>query len=131
MSESHDKSAGEESLAPQQTRIMDKWSYLLAWLGGCVSIGTFAMGSSLVGQLNMLQAVAAREWSEPRLLGARLGQAQRLLVQIGQGLDQRKRAFARRVHQPLVGRAVGHQHGRRHLEQVAGHKTRGRPVLLR
>jgi NCS1 family nucleobase:cation symporter-1 len=54
-----DKAAGEESLAPQQTRIMDRWSYLLAWLGGCVSIGTFAMGSSLVGQLNMLQAVAA------------------------------------------------------------------------
>ncbi len=59
MSESHDKSAGEESLAPQETRIMDRWSYLLAWLGGCVSIGTFAMGSSLVGQLNMLQSVVA------------------------------------------------------------------------
>lgn len=59
MSNSVDKAAGEESLAPQQTRIMDKWSYLLAWLGGCVSIGTFAMGSSLVGQLNMLQAVTA------------------------------------------------------------------------
>lgn len=54
-----DKKAGEESLAPQQSRIMDRWSYLLAWLGGCVSIGTFAMGSSLVGQLNMLQAVVA------------------------------------------------------------------------
>jgi NCS1 family nucleobase:cation symporter-1 len=53
------KKAGDESLAPQTTRIMDKWSYLLAWLGGCVSIGTFAMGSSLVGQLNMLQAVVA------------------------------------------------------------------------
>lgn len=53
------KAAGEESLAPQQTRIMDRWSYLMAWLGGCVSIGTFAMGSSLVGQLNMLQAAVA------------------------------------------------------------------------
>ena len=53
------KQAGQESLAPQDVRIMDKWSYLLAWLGGCVSIGTFAMGSSLVGQLNMLQAVIA------------------------------------------------------------------------
>jgi NCS1 family nucleobase:cation symporter-1 len=59
MSNDVEKAAGEESLAPQQTRIMDKWSYLLAWLGGCVSIGTFAMGSSLVGQLNMLQAVTA------------------------------------------------------------------------
>ncbi|QTQ35419.1 Putative purine-cytosine permease [Aromatoleum petrolei] len=56
---SQHKAAGEESLAPQQTRIMDRWSYLMAWLGGCVSIGTFAMGSSLVGQLNMLQAAAA------------------------------------------------------------------------
>lgn len=57
--EAQHKAAGEESLAPQQTRIMDRWSYLLAWLGGCVSIGTFAMGSSLVGQLNMLQAAVA------------------------------------------------------------------------
>ncbi|NMG74428.1 NCS1 family transporter [Aromatoleum diolicum] len=57
--EAQHKAAGDESLAPQQTRIMDRWSYLLAWLGGCVSIGTFAMGSSLVGQLNMLQAAAA------------------------------------------------------------------------
>ncbi|WP_281915817.1 NCS1 family transporter [Caldimonas thermodepolymerans] len=53
------KAAGEESLTPQHTRIMDPWSYLMAWLGGCVSIGTFAMGSSLVGQLNMLQAIIA------------------------------------------------------------------------
>jgi NCS1 family nucleobase:cation symporter-1 len=59
MSEAPEKAAGDESLAPQQHRIMDRWSYLLAWLGGCVSIGTFAMGSSLVGQLNMLQAVMA------------------------------------------------------------------------
>jgi NCS1 family nucleobase:cation symporter-1 len=59
MSEPHDKKAGEESLAPQETRIMDRWSYLLAWLGGCVSIGTFAMGSSLVGTLNLLQATVA------------------------------------------------------------------------
>lgn len=55
----HKKKPGQESLAPQQIRIMDKWSYLMAWLGGCVSIGTFAMGSSLVGQLNMLQAALA------------------------------------------------------------------------
>ena len=55
----HTKAAGEESLAPQQTRIMGKWSYLLAWFGGCVSIGTFAMGSSIVGTLNLLQATLA------------------------------------------------------------------------
>ncbi len=55
----HGKGLGEESLAPQQTRIMGKWSYLLAWFGGCVSIGTFAMGSSIVGTLNLLQATVA------------------------------------------------------------------------
>lgn len=55
----HDKGLGEESLAPQQTRIMGPWSYLFAWLGGCVSIGTFTVGSGLVGTLNLLQTVLA------------------------------------------------------------------------
>ncbi|HBX56014.1 MAG TPA: transporter, partial [Pseudomonas sp.] len=32
---------------------------MLAWFGGCVSIGTFAMGSSIVGTLNLLQATLA------------------------------------------------------------------------
>ena len=53
------KGLGEESLAPQETRIMDPWSYLFAWLGGCVSIGTFTVGSGLVGTLNLLQVVLA------------------------------------------------------------------------
>lgn len=53
------KAAGEESLAPQQHRIMGRVSYLLAWFGGCVSIGTFAMGSSIVGTLNLLQTCVA------------------------------------------------------------------------
>lgn len=53
------KAAGEESLAPQKHRIMGRTSYLLAWFGGCVSIGTFAMGSSIVGTLNLLQATLA------------------------------------------------------------------------
>lgn len=53
------KAVGEESLAPQQKRIMGRTSYLLAWMGGCVSIGTFTVGSSLVGTLNLLQAVIA------------------------------------------------------------------------
>ena len=53
------KAPGEESLAPQQTRIMGRGSYFLAWFGGCVSIGTFAMGSSVVGTLNLLQATLA------------------------------------------------------------------------
>ena len=50
---------GNDGLTPSVDRIMDNWSYLFAWLGGCVSIGTFAMGASLVGELNMLQAVVA------------------------------------------------------------------------
>jgi NCS1 family nucleobase:cation symporter-1 len=53
------KAMGEESLAPQQTRIMGRVSYLLAWFGGCVSIGTFTMGSSVVGSLNLIQATMA------------------------------------------------------------------------
>ncbi len=53
------KGLGEESLAPQKTRIMGQWSYLFAWLGGCVSIGTFTVGSGLVGTLNLLQTVVA------------------------------------------------------------------------
>lgn len=53
------KSVGQESLAPQTTRIMDPWSYLFAWLGGCVSIATFTVGSGLVGTLNLLQVVVA------------------------------------------------------------------------
>ncbi|WP_022963455.1 NCS1 family transporter [Halopseudomonas pelagia] len=53
------KAPGEESLAPQQTRIMGRVSYLLAWFGGCVSIGTFTMGSSVVGSLNLIQATLA------------------------------------------------------------------------
>jgi nucleobase:cation symporter-1, NCS1 family len=57
--EIHDKPYGEESLAPQEARIMDRWSYFFAWLGGCVSIGTFTAGSSLVGTLNLLQSTLA------------------------------------------------------------------------
>ena len=53
------KGVGDESLAPQQTRIMGRFSYLLAWFGGCVSIGTFTMGSSVVGSLNLIQATLA------------------------------------------------------------------------
>ncbi|WP_325894629.1 NCS1 family transporter [Grimontia sp. NTOU-MAR1] len=53
------KAVGEESLAPQDTRIMGRLSYFLAWFGGCVSIGTFAMGSSIVGTLNLLQTSLA------------------------------------------------------------------------
>ncbi|MDO5621058.1 MAG: NCS1 family transporter [Paracoccus sp. (in: a-proteobacteria)] len=53
------KKLGEESLAPQQERIMGGWSYLFAWLGGCVSIGTFTVGSGLAGTLNLLQVFLA------------------------------------------------------------------------
>lgn len=53
------KAVGEESLAPQKTRIMGKTTYMFTWMGGCISIGTFTMGSSLVGTLNLLQAGVA------------------------------------------------------------------------
>ena len=53
------KAVGQESLAPQTARIMDPWSYFFAWLGGCVSIGTFTVGSGLVGTLNLLQTFVA------------------------------------------------------------------------
>lgn len=48
-----------ESLQPTTRRTMGKTSYFFAWLGGCVSIGTFTMGSSLVGTLNLLQSIVA------------------------------------------------------------------------
>lgn len=46
-------------LLPTDKRIMDKWSYLASFLGGCVSIGTFSTGASLIGVLNLTQAVMA------------------------------------------------------------------------
>ncbi|MBK1698157.1 NCS1 family transporter [Rhodovibrio salinarum] len=53
------KAPGDESLEPQQIRIMGRASYFFAWLGGCVSIGTFAMGASVVETLNLIQATIA------------------------------------------------------------------------
>lgn len=49
----------KEELLPTKTRIMDRISYTAAFLGGCVSIGTFSMGASLIGVLNMTQAILA------------------------------------------------------------------------
>ena len=51
---------GEESLLPQEHRVWDNVSYLFAWIGGCVFIGYFMMGASLVppvGKLNLFQAI--------------------------------------------------------------------------
>lgn len=48
------------SPVPSNKRIMGSTSYLLAWLGGCVSIGNFSLGSNLVdGGLNLVQAIMA------------------------------------------------------------------------
>lgn len=49
----------KEELLPTKERIMDNLSYLAAFLGGCVSIGTFSMGASLIGVLNLTQAIIA------------------------------------------------------------------------
>ena len=46
-------------LLPTKERIMDRISYTAAFLGGCVSVGTFSMGASLIGVLNMTQAIVA------------------------------------------------------------------------
>ena len=56
---SNNNDMSEDCLYPQNERIMGKISYLFAWLGGCVSIGTFTMGSSLIGTINIFQAVIA------------------------------------------------------------------------
>ncbi|MDY0236006.1 MAG: NCS1 family transporter [Gudongella sp.] len=46
-------------LLPTKKRIMGNLSYFAAFLGGCVSIGTFSMGASLIGVLNLTQAIVA------------------------------------------------------------------------
>lgn len=48
-----------EDLQPTKTRIMDNFSYWASFLGGCVSIGTFSMGASLIGALTVTQAILA------------------------------------------------------------------------
>ncbi|MGL5259037.1 MAG: NCS1 family transporter [Lachnospiraceae bacterium] len=48
-----------KELLPTKERIMGVGSYTAAFLGGCVSIGTFSMGASLIGVLNLTQAVVA------------------------------------------------------------------------
>lgn len=49
----------DKDLLPPEKRIMGKFSYLLSFLGGCVSIGTFSMGASLIGQLTVMQSIIA------------------------------------------------------------------------
>lgn len=54
------KGLGEESLEPQSERTLENFSYLMAWIGGCVFIGYFMLGATLVppvGQMNLVQAV--------------------------------------------------------------------------
>jgi len=46
-------------LRPTTERIMDPLSYGASFLGGCVSIGTFSMGASLIGVLTVTQAILA------------------------------------------------------------------------
>lgn len=62
MSETNTRGVAEDTLAPipDHKRILNIPSYLFAWLGGCVSIGTFTLGSSVVETgLNLIQAGAA------------------------------------------------------------------------
>jgi len=46
-------------LQPTNERIMGSLSYTASFLGGCVSIGTFSMGASLIGVLTIPQAIIA------------------------------------------------------------------------
>lgn len=48
-----------EDLRPTEERIMDPLSYGASFMGGCVSIGTFSMGASLIGVLTVTQAILA------------------------------------------------------------------------
>ncbi len=48
-----------EDLLPTKKRIMDPLSYCASFMGGCVSIGTFSMGASLIGVLTVTQAILA------------------------------------------------------------------------
>lgn len=49
----------EKDLLPTEDRIMDRVSYAASFMGGCVSIGTFSMGASLIGALTVTQAILA------------------------------------------------------------------------
>jgi NCS1 family nucleobase:cation symporter-1 len=53
------KAKANPELLPTSERIMGRGSYAAAFLGGCVSIGTFSMGASLIGVLNIVQAVSS------------------------------------------------------------------------
>lgn len=60
------KFIGKETLLPQNVRVMDSKAYAFAWIGGCVFIGYFMLGASLVppvGQLNLLQAIVCISFS--------------------------------------------------------------------
>lgn len=49
----------DPDLQPTKERIMDPLSYGASFMGGCVSIGTFSMGASLIGALTVPQAILA------------------------------------------------------------------------
>ena len=49
----------DPDLQPVKKRIMGSLSYTASFMGGCVSIGTFAMGAGLIGELTVTQAVLA------------------------------------------------------------------------
>ncbi|MCB7374679.1 NCS1 family transporter [Bariatricus massiliensis] len=49
----------DPDLQPTKQRIMDPLSYAASFMGGCVSIGTFSMGASLIGILTVPQAILA------------------------------------------------------------------------
>ena len=64
-----------DSLAPIQDkdRIMGWGSYLMLWLGGCISIGTLTMGSAQLDKgLNLMQVFLAVLIGSTILTGKRI-----------------------------------------------------------
>lgn len=62
MSDDKNVKKSGDSLAPisEKNRIMGIGSYIMLWLGGCISIGTLTMGSAQLGKgLNLYQIFAA------------------------------------------------------------------------
>lgn len=48
-----------EDLQPTKERFIGNLSYYAMWTGGCIAIAVFATGSSLLGTLNLFQAIMA------------------------------------------------------------------------
>ncbi|OMP13316.1 tRNA threonylcarbamoyladenosine biosynthesis protein, partial [Corchorus olitorius] len=85
-----------------------------------------------LGELPVFLTLGQRRQQIGLLLAGHTGMlgADADLVNIGQCLGQGKRTLTRGIDQPFVGVAVGNQHGRRHLEQIARHEAGGSQLVV-